>query len=462
MSHSYTADVVIVGAGAAGLACAAEIVRRSALSVVVLEARERIGGRCDTRFHPELPAPMELGAELIHGASRPVLSLLKKAGGAVVQAEQARWTGEQGKLSQRVDLLPEIRRAMRKSASALKRDVNFEVFLQSTLGPKLSPAAVAYARSRVQGYDAADPLRISAREVAAEWTGSDGAGGIVARPRGGYYALMKFLADSLLEPQARVQLATQVKTVTWRRGHVEIAGRFQGKPYRVRARQAVITLPIGVLKQPLNRAGAVRFMPALSQKRDALAHIDAGSVVKVVLRFRSAFWQKLANGRYRDATFLHSAQAPFPTFWTALPLRVPLLVAWCGGPPAAKLSALAPKRIVDLALESLESVFGERAAVREHFLGGVFHDWLHDPYCLGAYSSLAAGGQGARETLGKPLRGTLFFAGEATDLSGETATVGGALRSGLRAAREVIARAPRAEDGDACTRRPARRPPQRR
>ena len=103
-----------------------------------------------------------------------------------------------------------------------------------------------------------------------------------------------------------------------------------------------------------------------------------------------------------------------------------------------KLSAHAPAKIVDLAIESLESVFGEHAAIREHFLGGAVHDWLHDPYCLGAYSSLAAGGQGVRETLAKPLRDTLFFAGEATDLSGEAATVGGALHSGLRAARELI------------------------
>jgi monoamine oxidase len=433
---------VIIGAGAAGLACAAEIVRRSARSVIVLEARDRIGGRCDTRFHPDLLAPIELGAEFIHGASRPVLSLLKKSGGAVVQTEQTRWTGEEGKLSQRADPLPEIRRAMRKYLSALstfRRDVTFEEFLIRTLSQKLSPAAVAYARSRVQGYDAADPLRISAREVVEEWTGGDGAGGVVARPLGGYYTLMKFLADQLIEPQARVQLATQVKTVTWRRGHVEIGGRFQGRPFCATARQAVITLPVGVLKQPLRAAGAVRFMPALAQKRTALKKIDAGTVARVVLRFRSAFWEKLENGRYRNAAFLRSPHTPFSTFWTALPQRAPLLVAWSGGPPAARLLAHAPAKIVDLAIESLESMFGKHAAVREQFVGSAFHDWLHDPYSLGAYSSLAVGGQGARETLAKPLRGTLYFAGEATDLSGEAATVGGALRSGQRAARELIA-----------------------
>ena len=133
MSQRYTADVVIIGAGTAGLACAAEFVRRSARSVIVLEARDRISGRCDTRFHPVLLVPIELGAEVIHGASRPVLSVLKKSGDAVVQIEQTRWTGEEGNLSQRADPLPESRRAMRKSLSALKRDVTLEQFLTRTL-----------------------------------------------------------------------------------------------------------------------------------------------------------------------------------------------------------------------------------------------------------------------------------------------------------------------------------------
>ncbi len=438
MSDRHTADVVIVGAGAAGLACAAELVRRTARSVVVLEARDRIGGRCYTQFQPGLPVPIELGAEFIHGPSRPVLSLLAKSGGVVLDTEKTRWFGDRGKLSQRPDLLPGIRRAMGKSASSLKRDTTFEEFLMQTLSEKLPPEAIAYARSLVEGYDAADPARVSAREIIDEWTGSGGADGGIARPLGGYYALMKFLADRLLEPQAHVQFQTQVKAVTWRRGHVEISGLFQGRPYRASAPQTVITLPASILKLAPRAAGAVRFRPALAQKRAALEKIDAGAVVKVALRFRRAFWERIDGGRYRDAAFLHSAHASFPTFWTALPLRAPLLIAWSGGPRAVRLSAHAPAKIIDLALEGLESVFGEHTMVRKHFLGGAVHDWLHDPYCRGAYSSLAAGGQGARETLARPLRNTLFFAGEATDLSGEAATVGGALSSGLRAARELI------------------------
>lgn len=439
MRHRYAADVVIVGAGAAGLACAAEIVRRSQRRVLVLEARDRVGGRCATRLDPAMPVPIELGAEFIHGRSPAVLSLLQQSGGSLLEAERTRWTGDNGMLSQRVDLLPEITRAMRESVADLISDVTFDAFLTHTLSSKLSPAAVAFARLLVQGYDAADPARISAREVVAEWTGSGGTDDAVVRPLGGYQPLMQTLADQLAAPQARVQLSTQVTHVSWRRGQVDIGGVWQGAPYRVQAPQAVITLPVGVLKQPPHAPGAVHFMPESARRRAALEKISAGAVVRLVLRFGSAFWENLDGGRYRDVAFLRSARGTFPTFWTAFPRRAPLLVAWCGGPPAVKLSALPPERIAGLAIESLQSLFGEQVAVRDQYRDFEFHDWLQDPWCLGAYSSLDAGGEGAREALARPLRDTLFFAGEATDASGEFATVGGALNSGMRAAHELLA-----------------------
>jgi monoamine oxidase len=94
--------------------------------------------------------------------------------------------------------------------------------------------------------------------------------------------------------------------------------------------------------------------------------------------------------------------------------------------------------MIRLSLASLESLFGRRANVKAQFVGAFVHDWERDPYCHGAYSHVTVGGQGARETLAQPLRATLYFAGEAADLSGEATTVGGALKSGIRAARELM------------------------
>jgi monoamine oxidase len=162
-------------------------------------------------------------------------------------------------------------------------------------------------------------------------------------------------------------------------------------------------------------------------------------VIKLNLRFGSAFWEEVDGGRYRNAAFFHAPNTDFPTFWTQLPLRAPLLVAWAGGPKAARLSSsVAPADIVAHALGVLQSMFGERCNVAQALEGSYYHDWQQDPFARGAYSYVAVGASAERAVLARPLGNTLFFAGEATDTQGETATVTGALQSGTRAAREAL------------------------
>ncbi|TMH71323.1 MAG: FAD-dependent oxidoreductase, partial [Betaproteobacteria bacterium] len=117
------------------------------------------------------------------------------------------------------------------------------------------------------------------------------------------------------------------------------------------------------------------------------------------------------------------------------PLRGPLLTAWAGGPKAARLTGSSARKLVDAALASVESVFGK--GVRGHLAAAYAQDWMRDPYSRGGYSYVLVGGKGAREELAAPIDDTIFFAGEATD-SEEAGTVAGALRSGIRAAREVL------------------------
>jgi monoamine oxidase len=162
-------------------------------------------------------------------------------------------------------------------------------------------------------------------------------------------------------------------------------------------------------------------------------------VLKVLLQFREAFWDELSGGRYRDVAFFHPREAPFPTFWTALPLRVPLLVAWAAGPKADRLAHAAKTEIVEHALASLAELFGNRPMIDKLLDSAWLHDWQRDPYARGAYSYVTVGGDDAREQLAEPLRDTLFFAGEAADTEGEAGTVAGALQSGRRAARELLA-----------------------
>jgi monoamine oxidase len=186
--------------------------------------------------------------------------------------------------------------------------------------------------------------------------------------------------------------------------------------FRVVSPQAVITLPLGVLQ-----SRAVRFSPGLD-KEEAMEKLVSGPVIKAALRFPTAFWQRRAPG----VAFFHSPGAPFPTFWTPLPARVPLLIGWSGGPKATQPSWPAIR-------SSLLSVFGRIEEPDEV----VIQDWAKDPFARGAYSYVLVDGAGAREALAAPLAATLFFAGEATSAD-DSGTVAGALASGQRAARELL------------------------
>jgi monoamine oxidase len=190
---------------------------------------------------------------------------------------------------------------------------------------------------------------------------------------------------------------------------------------------------------PPHSPHAVRFVPALEEKQAALAGLASGPVIKIMLQFREAFWEELGDGRFRDAAFFHVQGATFPTFWTPLPLRAPVLAAWCAGPNAARLTGHDESQVLTEALDSLSELFGKRSRATEQLRAAHIHDWQADPFACGAYSFVAVGGYGARRVLARPLQRTLYFAGEATDTDGEAATVAGALQSGERAGQRVLA-----------------------
>jgi monoamine oxidase len=429
-------DVLIIGAGAAGLAAAAELAP-SGRKVLVLEARDRIGGRAWSLEVPGLPVPVELGPEFIHGRPEATFSLLQRAGMAAVERIGDGWYTERGKLEPVGEIFAGVRKAM-KAAGAPRKDVSFKQYLGRELR-QLSPRARAFARRRAEGYDAADTARASARAIVEEWSGEDDAGSASNfRPLGGYGAMLAALAREFDGTAVEMRLETVVQSVRWKRGAVEVEGTARGQPFRAAARRAIITLPLGVLQAPPGAAGAVRIMPAPGGKRAALAGLLPSPVIKVSLLFRTAFWETLDRGRYADAVFFRALAAPFPTFWTALPMRVPLLTAWAGGPRAERLSGRTERDVIRQALKSLESVFGRRARVESRLVAAWMHDWQRDPFARGAYSYVAVGGEGARKALAAPVQSTLYFAGEATDHEGEHATVAGALRSGARAAQQII------------------------
>jgi monoamine oxidase len=179
----------------------------------------------------------------------------------------------------------------------------------------------------------------------------------------------------------------------------------------------------------------VRFDPALPpDKQAAIDAIAMGPVMKVVLDFRMPFWERVENGRYRNAGFFQAPDCAFRTVWTRLPQRTPLLVAWAGGGAVQRIleKQLDP---IEGALQSCEALFPS-VDVRAELRTAYYHDWQADPFAGGAYSFLRVGGGNARELLAAPIEQRLFFAGEAT-WSNDAGTVAGAFESGYRAAEEL-------------------------
>jgi monoamine oxidase len=428
-------EVAVLGAGAAGLA-AARVLSAAGVSAIVLEGRNRIGGRLLTREDIGLPLPIELGGEFIHGWSALSFEVLRAAHGVAVDTGGASFAYEDGELRAREDPFEIVFDAMSRARS-LADDVSIDEYLRSLPGndPKTERER-RYARMMVEGFDAADPRRASTLALAEEWC--SGEGGQTAeqfRPLGGYAHFMRTLHGMLDPTRVHVRLATPVQAV-WHDGDgVVVEATTLGEPLTVRARAAIVTLPLGVLQ-----AGSVRFAPDLpASKRSALSALVMGPVVKLVLRFRTAFWERVHDERYRDGAFFQRAEAAFPTFWTLIPLRAPLLVAWAGGPKADALAGCDEAALVSRALDDLRTLFGNDPDPCAELEAAYAHDWQSDPFSFGAYSYVATGGLAARAQLAAPVDDVLFFAGEATAPASEAGTVAGALQTGDRAGREALA-----------------------
>lgn len=433
-------DVLIVGAGAAGLAAARDL-SHAGLTVTIIEARPRVGGRILTLHDPRSPVPLELGAEFIHGASAETLPLAQTAGLAVLELPDTHELAVGGRfkpMGSYWKLLDRMNHDLARRLASRGKDFPVSEYLDSARVPV---ARRGMLRDFVQGFYAAHPDRLSAQSLAVEIDGGDEQDEVQGkqfRIANGGDALMKWLRDGLDPDRTEVHLSTVAQAINWKRGQVAVETALEV----LRARTAIITLPLAVLK-----AGVVRFDPALPAKQRALAGLEMGQVFKIVLRFREAFWQRPDFLKERRAkagsnggglTFLHAHGAEVPTWWTTLPVRAPVLTGYVGAVAAEQLLAEEPSSRLERSLVALSEVLAvPRRELEEQLDASASHDWRADPFARGAYSYIGVGGNGAPRALGRPVEGTLFFAGEATN-GAEIGTVAGALSSGRRAAREVL------------------------
>ncbi|HVR39169.1 MAG TPA: NAD(P)/FAD-dependent oxidoreductase, partial [Thermoanaerobaculia bacterium] len=303
---------------------------------------------------------------------------------------------------------------------SLRRDVSFAEFLRTRRN--LSPRMRELARTYVEGFHAAHADRISTLALS---------GGTIEkqfRILDGYDSVIAWLRAGIDPSRAEVRFSTVVKSIEWSDGDVTIATSKE----TFHARAAVLTIPIGVWKAPQEQEGAIRFDPPLREKESALEHLEAAHVVRIVFRFREPFWEPSTH-------FVHNPSDRFmPTWWTTNPIRTALLTGWAGGHAADAMLAEGSDAMIDRALDAMSRAFAvPRRKIASRLIATWTHDWQSDPFSRCAYSYPAVGGSNAHAALAKPIRRTLFFAGEATSAK-QFGTVAGAIESGRRAAREML------------------------
>ena len=415
-------EIVIVGAGVAGLTAARELAA-AGMRVLVLEARDRFGGRIST--HHTAGGPVELGAEFVHGAFEEILGVVEEAGLRLREA---------GRTAPRPDDDSPERRSFMSAMDTLLAlaapggaDESFQSLVdRADAAPQLKMQALRF----VEGYHAADPSRISVQSLIRN-TAADERPGADRQFRfaDGYDRLIEAIVARTDGGLCEMRRNVVVTAIEWRPKRVVIRTAAGAE---ITAPRAMVTVPISVLK-----AGGIRFTPSLEKKEQVLGMLEMGGALRVSLGFDTEFWE--SQTQFVIDAFVIGGGPPFPGWWASNPPPFPVITGWAAGPNARALAGLREEQRVDAAINALALLLERDVArLRREVRCGFSYDWQTDPFSRGAYSYAAVGGSDAGQELGTPLEGTLYFAGEATECDGQNATVHGAIASARRVVKEVL------------------------
>ncbi|WP_372781532.1 flavin monoamine oxidase family protein [Phenylobacterium sp.] len=401
-------DVVVVGAGAAGIAALRRLAG-AGLSVVALEARSRVGGRAHTVLAaPDLPA--DCGAGWVHSADKNLLAKPIEQAGFTIDRSPPHWMRQ----SFNKDFPPEDQRAFRDALNEFEERLRVAAAGPDRPGSDfLEPGARwnVMIEAFSSFYNGAEFDQVSTHDFVAY---DDS--GVNWRVREGYGAAIASFADLV-----KVMLDCPVATI--RHGGPELT--LDTAKGRLTARAIVVCVPTSTLAD-----GRLTFSPGLPEKSEAAADLPLGLADKVFLGV-DAPEDLPVDGHL----FGHTDRTETGSYHLR-PFGKPYIEAFLGGRCARELEVEGPGAMTAFVVEELGGLLGSDFRRRLHPLAETA--WASDPWALGSYSHALPGRAGCRATLAAPVENRIFFAGEATHAH-LYSTVHGAWESGLRAADEAIA-----------------------
>lgn len=399
-------DVIVVGAGAAGLAAASEF-QRLGVRYLVLEARPRVGGRTFTETMPD-GFNFDWGAQWLHDPSNPLRELARQRG----------FTGVEDELREMVFLGKGDPVAQGQQLKKVREELT-QAWAEAAENPVDQPASVVPVPPGVYGALAARTLAwgggldtLSLHDVSSM---TDDYPGFLLKE--GYGSFIKSFSQNV-----NVQLNSPVTAVSWWKNHgVEVTAA--GKTYR--AKHVLMTVPSPAYKN-------IVFKPDLpSWKWEALNNLPLAKFEKVLLRFNGSVF-----GTTPDNT--HVSVADSKVEFVVRQFGYETAIALIGGNFVDELEKKGEKEAEQYLLDRLEEAYGPK--IKQGFIGALHTHWTQDPFAgHGTWSLARPGSRDARKNLARNLDHVLYFAGEATSLDIPGA-VAGAFMSGKANAAAIIKR----------------------